>query len=110
MHGLDTQLRIRIRKRIPVGAGLGGGSSDAAAILMGLNRLFKPGLSNRRLKKLATRIGADVPFFLARSPARARGIGERLTVIRQFPRFWVVILYPDSRSRRLGCSVIIAQR
>ena len=94
MHGLDTQLRIRIRKRIPVGAGLGGGSSDAAAILMGLNRLFKPGLSNRRLKKLATRIGADVPFFLARSPARARGIGERLTVIRQFPRFWVVILYP----------------
>lgn len=94
MQGLDTQLRIRIRKRIPVGAGLGGGSSDAAAILMGLNRLLKPGLSTRRLKKLATRIGADVPFFLARGSARARGIGERLTVIRQFPRFWVVILYP----------------
>ncbi|HEX9145100.1 MAG TPA: 4-(cytidine 5'-diphospho)-2-C-methyl-D-erythritol kinase, partial [Candidatus Binatia bacterium] len=93
-YGLEVRLRIHVRKRIPVGAGLGGGSSDAAATLLGLNRLFKAGLSNRSLKKLATRIGADVPFFLARSPARARGIGELLTVLRHFPRLWVVILYP----------------
>lgn len=93
-HGPDARLRIHIRKRIPVGAGLGGGSSDAAATLIGLNRLFRLGLSNRSLKKLAMGIGADVPFFLARSPARARGIGERLTVLKQFPRFWLVILYP----------------
>ena len=93
-YGLEARLWIHVRKRIPVGAGLGGGSSDAAATLLGLNRLFKAGLSNRSLKKLATRIGADVPFFLARSPARARGIGELLTVLRQFPRLWVVILYP----------------
>jgi 4-diphosphocytidyl-2-C-methyl-D-erythritol kinase len=91
---LDARLRIHIRKRIPVGAGLGGGSSDAAATLLGLNRLFKPGLSNRSLKKLAISIGADVPFFLARSPARARGIGERLTVLKRFPALWLVILYP----------------
>jgi 4-diphosphocytidyl-2-C-methyl-D-erythritol kinase len=91
---IDTRLRIRIRKRIPVGAGLGGGSSDAAATLVGLNRFFKLGLSNRSLKKLAMGIGADVPFFLACKPARARGIGERLTFLQKFPRFWLVILYP----------------
>jgi 4-diphosphocytidyl-2-C-methyl-D-erythritol kinase len=93
-QGLDARLRIRIRKRIPVGAGLGGGSSDAAATLLGLNQLFKVGLSNRSLQKLAIGIGADVPFFLARSPARVRGIGERLTLLRRFPRFWLIILYP----------------
>ena len=93
-QGLDARIRIRIRKRIPVGAGLGGGSSDAAATLLGLNQLFKRGLSSRSLQKLAIAVGADVPFFLARSPARVRGIGERLTVLQRFRRFWLVILYP----------------
>jgi 4-diphosphocytidyl-2-C-methyl-D-erythritol kinase len=93
-QGLEARLRIGIRKRIPVGAGLGGGSSDAAATLLGLNQLFKLGLSNRSLQKLAIGVGADVPFFLARSPARVRGIGERLTVLQRFPRLWLIILYP----------------
>jgi 4-diphosphocytidyl-2-C-methyl-D-erythritol kinase len=93
-RNIDAAVRIHIRKRIPVGAGLGGGSSDAAATLMGLNRFFRLGLSLRSLKKLALGIGADVPFFLSRRPARARGIGERLTLLEKFPRCWLVILYP----------------
>lgn len=91
---IDKAVRIHIRKRIPVGAGLGGGSSDAAATLVALNRLFKLDSSDRSLKKLAVGIGADVPFFLAPRPARARGIGERLTLLDKFPHFWAVILYP----------------
>ena len=75
---LDERLRIHvhIRKRIPVGAGLGGGSTDAAATLVGLNRLFKLGLSDAHLEKLALSLGADVPFFIRSRPARALGIGE----------------------------------
>ena len=85
---------IHIRKRIPVGAGLGGGSTDAAATLVGLNRLFKLGLPAARLEKLALSLGADVPFFVRARPARARGIGEQLSPIGGLPRFWLVILYP----------------
>lgn len=85
---------IHIRKRIPVGAGLGGGSTDAAATLVGINRLFKLGLSEARLEKLALSLGADVPFFVRARPARARGIGERLCPISGLARFWLVILYP----------------
>jgi 4-diphosphocytidyl-2-C-methyl-D-erythritol kinase len=87
-------VRIKIRKRIPVGAGLGGGSTDAAAVLVGLNRLLTLGFSINRLKRLGLAIGADVPFFIQPRPARARGIGERLTPLRGVPRLWVVILYP----------------
>jgi 4-diphosphocytidyl-2-C-methyl-D-erythritol kinase len=93
-NGIDEGIRITIRKKIPVGAGLGGGSSDAAATLRGLDRLFRLKLSRRQLAGLASRLGADVPFFLAGRPARARGKGERLTPIRRFPTMWFVILYP----------------
>ena len=93
-YGPDEHIRIHLRKRIPVGAGLGGGSSDAAATLIGLNRLLKLNLSNKRLRNLALRLGSDVPFFISPGPKRARGIGERLTPLKQFPRFWLVILYP----------------
>ena len=87
-------IEIHIRKRIPVGAGLGGGSTDAAATLVGLNRLLKLCLATKQLEKIALQIGADVPFFIRGRPARARGIGERLSNIRQVPRLWLVILYP----------------
>jgi 4-diphosphocytidyl-2-C-methyl-D-erythritol kinase len=85
---------IHIKKNIPVGAGLGGGSSDAAATLVGLNRLFKLRLSIAMLKKMALSLGADVPFFIQARPARAQGIGERLRPLRRLPRFWAVIVYP----------------
>jgi 4-diphosphocytidyl-2-C-methyl-D-erythritol kinase len=88
------QVQIHIRKRIPVGAGLGGGSADAAATLIGLNRLLTVRLSAAKLEKLALSLGADVPFFIRARPARARGIGERLYPLRGIPRFWLVIVFP----------------
>jgi 4-diphosphocytidyl-2-C-methyl-D-erythritol kinase len=91
---IDEGIRIVIRKRIPVGSGLGGGSSDAAATLLGLNRLLRLNLSRSTLAGLALRLGADVPFFLDGCPARARGKGDRLTPLSGFPRMWFVILYP----------------
>ena len=87
-------VHIHITKRIPVGAGLGGGSSDAAAILVGLNRLLDLNYSLRKLERIGLSLGADVPFFIRGVPARARGIGERLTPIREFLRLWFVIAYP----------------
>ena len=87
-------ISIHIKKRIPVGAGLGGGSTDAAATLVGLNKIFKLGLSLGALEKKALSLGADVPFFVRARPARARGIGERLVPLRTLPRFWSVIVYP----------------
>jgi len=92
--GVDQPISIHVRKQIPVGAGLGGGSSDAAATLVALNRLFRMGYSMRTLEKLGLSLGADVPFFIRRRPAQARGIGERLTPLANFPIFWLVILYP----------------
>jgi 4-diphosphocytidyl-2-C-methyl-D-erythritol kinase len=87
-------ISIHIDKRIPVGAGLGGGSSDAAATLVILNRLLRLRLPATVLKKLAVTLGADVPFFIQPRPARARGIGDRLRPLDWLPRFWSVILYP----------------
>jgi len=84
---------IDIKKRIPPGAGLGGGSSDAAAVLIGLNRLLKLGKNRSQLMKIAVKIGADVPFFILGRPARARGIGERLRPIKMARRLYLVIVY-----------------
>lgn len=92
--GVSAPLDIHIRKRIPVGAGLGGGSTDAAAALVGITRLLKLHFSPRRLEKLATCLGADVPFFIRARPVRARGIGDRLTPLKRVPPWWLVILYP----------------
>ncbi|MDY0212945.1 MAG: 4-(cytidine 5'-diphospho)-2-C-methyl-D-erythritol kinase [Desulfuromonadaceae bacterium] len=72
---------IRIVKHIPVAAGLGGGSSDAAAVLLALNNLLGLGLRSEILAYEALKLGADVPFFLGRSPAWAEGVGERLTPV-----------------------------
>lgn len=74
-----TAVDIHIRKRIPVGSGLGGGSSDAAAVLLVLNRLLGSPLPIQELAAVGTQIGADVAFFLCGGPARIGGIGERVT-------------------------------
>lgn len=92
--GTRQAVHIRIRKRIPVGAGLGGGSTDAAATLVGVNRLLRLGLAPAELEKLALSLGTDVPFFVRGRPARARGIGERLRMLSGLPPIWVVIVYP----------------
>jgi len=85
--------RISIRKSIPAGAGLGGGSSDAATTLIGLNRLWNLGLSQDELSALGLGLGADVPFFLFGRSAFAQGIGEDLQTLPFTPR-WLVVAVP----------------
>jgi len=72
---------LALEKNIPVGGGLGGGSSDAATTLLVLNRLWKLGLTPARLAEMALKLGADVPFFLLGKNALGEGIGERLTAL-----------------------------
>src|SRR3989338_5202174 len=88
--------RIRIQKRIPIAAGLGGGSSNAATVLLGLNRLWRLRLSKTRLLKLAAKLGSDVPFFILETPfAEGRGRGEILKPIRlKGAKLWHVIVKP----------------
>lgn len=87
--------KITLIKKIPVSSGLGGGSSDAAATLKGLNQLWENPLSDKDLERLALSLGADVPFFLLQRPAIARGIGEIIQPMKNFPLFWYVIVSPD---------------
>ena len=92
--GVSDPVRIHIRKKIPVGGGLGGGSSDAAATMLGLNQHLGLGVGQRSMLELAMQLGADVPFFVHGHPAIARGIGERLKLITSVPKLWIIILYP----------------
>lgn len=85
---------ICLEKFIPVAAGMAGGSSDAAAAMVGINRLFKLGLSERELMDRAVNIGADVPYCIMRGTALAKGIGEKLTRIAQIPDCFVLIGKP----------------
>ena len=93
--GRDDPVEITIRKRIPIGAGLGGGSTDAAAVLRGLNELLGAGLSTEDLMAAALSVGADVPFFIRGEAARARGIGEELSPAGPLPRLAMVVLFPN---------------
>mgnify|MGYP000346871766 CR=1 FL=1 len=85
---------IRLEKFIPVAAGMAGGSSDAAAAMVGINHLFKLGLSENDLMDRAVNIGADVPYCIMRGTALAEGIGEKLTRIAQVPDCYVLIGKP----------------
>ena len=85
---------IRLEKFIPVAAGMAGGSSDAAAAMVGINHLFKLGLSEKDLMDRAVNIGADVPYCIMRGTALAEGIGEKLTRIAQVPACYVLIGKP----------------
>jgi 4-diphosphocytidyl-2-C-methyl-D-erythritol kinase len=84
---------IRISKRIPLGGGLGGGSSDAATILLALNQLWDCGLSADQLARLGLPLGADVPVFVRGSSAWAEGVGERLVPV-ELPERWYVVIHP----------------
>jgi len=92
--GLDEGVFINLQKNIPVSAGLGGGSSDAAATLLALNRIYSNPLSDSDLHTLAVRIGADVPFFLNCRPSLATGIGEILESLPNWPELWYIIIVP----------------
>ncbi|MCH9673937.1 MAG: 4-(cytidine 5'-diphospho)-2-C-methyl-D-erythritol kinase [Gammaproteobacteria bacterium] len=84
---------IRLTKRIPSGAGLGGGSSEAATTLVALNAIWGTGLSNDALAEIGLSLGADVPIFVRGGSAWAEGVGEILTPIR-LPEAWMVVIYP----------------
>lgn len=85
---------IGIVKRLPMGGGLGGGSSDAATTLIALNRLWKTGVSRQRLQQLGLTLGADVPVFVFGQSAFAEGVGERLQALR-LPPAWYLVLVPE---------------
>jgi 4-diphosphocytidyl-2-C-methyl-D-erythritol kinase len=85
---------IRIQKRIPVGAGLGGGSSNAAATLVGVNELLGGHLTDAELIAMAVELGADVSFFVFGRPALATGIGEKLEPFAGLPPLWFLLVYP----------------
>ncbi len=87
-------VKINLQKYIPVAAGLAGGSSDAAAVLFGMNKMFSLNLSMEDLKKRGVKLGADVPYCLMRGTALAEGIGEKLTVLPGCPRCFVLIAKP----------------
>lgn len=91
--GTPLGVSIRVGKRIPLGGGLGGGSSDAATTLLALNELWGLGLSLDELAALGLPLGADVPVFVQGSSAWAEGVGERLTPVT-LPQRWYVIVHP----------------
>ncbi len=87
-------VEVALTKCIPIASGLGGGSSDAAVTLLGLAQMWKLRLTDRQLMDLASKIGSDVPFFLAGGAALAMGRGERIRVLRPLPTTWVVLARP----------------
>lgn len=87
-------LEIVLQKYIPVAAGMAGGSSDAAAVMVGVNRMFHLGLSKKQLMERGVKIGADVPFCIMRGTALAEGIGEKLTTLPAMPHCSLVIAKP----------------
>ena len=92
--GVDEGVDIAVEKRIPLGGGLGGGSSDAASTLVGLNRLWSLGLDVDRTAALALRLGADVPVFVRGAASWAEGVGERLVPIVLERPWYVLIVLP----------------
>jgi 4-diphosphocytidyl-2-C-methyl-D-erythritol kinase len=85
---------VHLKKNIPIGAGLGGGSSDAAAVLCGLNKFWELKLSNDQLRALATQVGSDVPFFIEGGNAYASGRGEILEHFSLAIPFWIAVVTP----------------
>lgn len=92
--GIQEGIKVQLEKHIPVAAGMAGGSTDAAATLYGLNKMFDLGLSMEQLKERGVQIGADVPYCLMRGTALAEGIGEKLTALPPMPKCPVLVAKP----------------
>lgn len=92
--GFSGGVSIHLKKVIPVAAGMAGGSSDAAAVLFGVNKMFRLGLSTEELMERGVKIGADVPYCIMRGTALAEGIGEKLTKLPAMPKCHILIAKP----------------
>jgi 4-diphosphocytidyl-2-C-methyl-D-erythritol kinase len=92
--GLPTGVRIHLEKNVPVGAGLGGGSSDAASVLLALRELTGTSCPDDRLAELAARLGSDIPFFIHRTPAVCRGRGEIIEPVKLAEGFQGLLVHP----------------
>ncbi|MEA2687718.1 MAG: 4-diphosphocytidyl-2-C-methyl-D-erythritol kinase, partial [Candidatus Eremiobacteraeota bacterium] len=104
----DAPVAVALRKRVPVGAGLGGGSSDAASVLRAaMNGVFGDA-GARDWVADARALGSDVPFFLVEGPALVEGTGERVTALGHAPPWWVVLLVPDAHVATAGAYAALA--
>ena len=93
-YQIQEGVSIHLNKFIPVAAGMAGGSSDAAAALVGMNKLFRLGMSKEELMKVGVKIGADVPYCIMRGTALSEGIGEKLTALPSLPACYILIGKP----------------
>lgn len=93
-YGIDTGISIELNKRIPVSAGLAGGSSNAAAVLVAMRYLFGMEIEDKELMKLGVKLGADVPYCILRGTALAEGIGDILTPLPAMPKCYVLLAKP----------------
>ena len=93
-YQITTGVKAELEKRIPVAAGMAGGSTDAAAALVGMNRLFDLHLSRERLMELGAKLGADVPYCVMGGTALAEGVGEILTPLKPMPKCYILIAKP----------------
>lgn len=93
--GIQEGIKIILDKHIPVAAGMAGGSSNAAAVLFGMNRMFSLGLSQKELMERGVSLGADVPYCIMRGTVLAEGIGEKLTPLPPMPRCFVLLAKPS---------------
>lgn len=91
---IEPSVKIKLIKKIPLGAGLGGGSSNAATTLMALNTLYKKPLSEKKLRTLGSQLGSDIPFFLCQKSAFVEGQGERVVPAPFSPSGWFVVINP----------------
>jgi 4-diphosphocytidyl-2-C-methyl-D-erythritol kinase len=92
--GTRLGAEITVKKKIPLGGGLGGGSSDAATTLMALNQMWKLGYTSEQIATFGVALGADVPVFVAGQSAWAEGVGEKLTPVSLGPDSWYVVVFP----------------
>ena len=93
-YNISDGIEIKLKKNIPVAAGMAGGSTDAASTLFGINKIYELGLSQNKLMELGVQIGADVPYCIMRGTALAEGIGEQLSRLKPVPHMWIVVAKP----------------
>ncbi|CAM4100973.1 4-(cytidine 5'-diphospho)-2-C-methyl-D-erythritol kinase [Pseudoalteromonas byunsanensis] len=93
-RSVETGISIKLSKKLPMGGGVGGGSSDAATTLLAINQLWKCNLSHQKLAEIGLKLGADVPVFVNGKTAFAQGVGEKLTAVN-LPQRWFCVVFPN---------------